>query len=180
MTLETLYSLYVEQLQDLHSAETQIVKALPKLVKAATTPELRATFESHLAETEEQVQRLDQILKELGESSKGKKCVAMQGILKEAQELFKEKADPDVLNAGLISAAQRVEHYEMAAYGSVRTYARQLGYTKATRLLQLTLDEEGDADDKLTQLALSWVNMQAPSGSGNGHEREHMASPMHG
>ena len=148
MKMETLKELYVEELQDLYSAETQITKALPKMVKAATSQTLKDAFESHLEETREQIKRLDQIFENLGESSKGKTCEGMKGLLKEGDELMKEDIDPEVLDAGLISAAQRVEHYEMAGYGTVRTYAELLGEDEAVTLLEATLKEEKAADSK--------------------------------
>jgi len=150
----------VEELQDLYSAETQITKALPKMAKAATSQTLKDAFESHLEETKEQIKRLDQIFENLGESSKGKTCEGMKGLLKEGDELMKEDADPEVLDAGLISAAQRVEHYEMAGYGTVRTYAELLGEDEAVTLLEATLKEEKAADSKLSKVA-NKINVQA-------------------
>ncbi len=160
MKMESLKELYVEELQDLYSAETQITKALPKMAKAATSPTLKDAFESHLEETREQIKRLDQIFENLGESSKGKTCEGMKGLLKEGDELMKEDADPEVLDAGLISAAQRVEHYEMAGYGTVRTYAELLGEDEAVALLEATLKEEKAADSKLSKVA-NKINVQA-------------------
>ena len=160
MELNTLTELYVDQLKDLYSAETQILKALPKMAKAASHPELQRAFQRHQRETERQVQRLERIFRELGESPRGKKCVGMEGLIEEAKELIKEKPDPDVLDAGLIAKAQHVEHYEMAGYGTVRTYARLLGYERQAQLLQETLDEEGETDKLLTQLAGS-INIEA-------------------
>jgi len=160
MKMESLRELYVEELQDLYSAETQITKALPKMVKAATSQTLKDAFESHLEETKEQIKRLDQIFENLGESSKGKTCEGMKGLLKEGDELMKEDADPEVLDAGLISAAQRVEHYEMAGYGTVRTYAELLGEDEAVTLLEATLKEEKAADSKLSKVA-NKINVQA-------------------
>jgi ferritin-like metal-binding protein YciE len=161
MEMEILKDLYVEELKDLYSAENQIIKALPKMIKAASHPELKAAFTKHLKETEVHVQRIEQVCDDLGVSPKGKKCVGMEGLLKEGSELIKEKPDEDVLDAGLIAAAQHVEHYEMAGYGCVRTYARQLGFDSQADLLQTTLDEEGDADKVLTQVAESAVNVDA-------------------
>ena len=160
MKMESLKELYVEELQDLYSAETQITKALPKMAKAATSQALKDAFESHLEETKEQIKRLDQIFENLGESSKGKTCEGMKGLLKEGDELMKEDADPEVLDAGLISAAQRVEHYEMAGYGTVRTYAELLGEDEAVALLEATLKEEKAADSKLSKVA-NKINVQA-------------------
>ena len=161
MEMETLKDLYVEELKDLYSAENQIIKALPKMIKAASHEELKQAFTRHLNETEIHVQRLEEVCDELGVSPKGKKCVGMEGLLKEGSELIKEKPEPDVLDAGLIAAAQHVEHYEMAGYGCVRTYARQLGYENQAELLQTTLDEEGHTDHLLTEIAESSINIEA-------------------
>jgi ferritin-like metal-binding protein YciE len=160
MKMETLRALLVEELKDLYSAETQITKALPKLVEASATPSLRQAFENHLEETNNHVTRLEQILDGMGESPKGKTCEGMKGLLKEGDERAGEKGDADVLDAGIISAAQRVEHYEIAAYGSARTYAELLGETEAARLLTQTLEEEKAADTKLTQVARK-INVEA-------------------
>lgn len=162
MELETLRDLYVDELKDLYSAESQLVKALPKLAKAATSSPLKAAFNEHLAQTKIHVSRLEEILHALGEAPKGKTCKAMKGLVEEGSEMVKEDAEPEVRDAGLISAAQRVEHYEMAGYGCVRTYAQLLGDKKAATLLQRTLDEEGAADKKLTQLA-ERINVVAES-----------------
>ena len=156
-----LQELLVEQLKDLYSAENQIIKALPKMAKNASNPELRAAFEAHLEETRMQVERLDQIAEEMGiRTLKGKKCAGMEGLLEEGKEVMQE-FDEDVLDAGMIGAAQKVEHYEIAAYGTARTHANMLGLKKVARLLQQTLDEEGRTDKKLTQLAESVVNVEA-------------------
>ncbi|MFN2603043.1 MAG: ferritin-like domain-containing protein [Gemmatimonadaceae bacterium] len=161
MELETLQDLYVDELKDLYSAESQIVKALPKMIKAASHNELKRAFTKHLKETEIHVQRIEQVCDDLGVSPKGKKCVGMEGLLKEGSELIKEKPEPDVLDAGLISAAQHVEHYEMAGYGCCRTYARQLGYESQAEMLQATLDEEGNTDKTLTEIAEATINIEA-------------------
>ena len=161
MEMETLKDLYVEELKDLYSAENQIIKALPKMIKAASHSELKRAFTTHLRETEIHAQRIEQVCEELGVSPKGKKCVGMEGLLKEGSELIKEKPEPDVLDAGLIAAAQHVEHYEMAGYGCCRTYARQLGYESQYEMLQATLDEEGNADKILTDIAESSINIEA-------------------
>lgn len=153
MEMSTLEDLLVEELKDLYSAENQLLKAIPKMAKAAQSAELRKGFEKHLKQTEEHVKRLEQVCDELGVSPKGKKCKGMEGLVEEGAEAIKEEADPDVKDAALIAAAQRVEHYEMAGYGCVRTYAKLLGYTSAAKLLQQTLDEEGDTDKALTKLA---------------------------
>src|SRR5258706_12079695 len=158
MRLETLRDLYVEQLQDLHSAETQLVNALPKMAKAASDTQLQRAFREHLMQTETHVKRLDQICQELGVSPKGQKCKGMEGLIREGEEMIKMKGEPAAIDAGLIAAAQRVEHYEIAGYGCVRTYAHQLGDHKNEQLLQQTLDEEGAADQKLTRLAEEVIN----------------------
>jgi ferritin-like metal-binding protein YciE len=164
MDMETLGELYVEELKDLYSAETQILKALPKMMKAATHPDLKKAFETHLKQTEGHVERLEQICDDLGVSPKGKKCVGMEGVIKEGAELIQEKPDADVLDAGLISAAQHVEHYEMAGYGTVRAWATKLGHDRQAALLQQTLDEERDTDLQLTALAEQTVNVDAMHG----------------
>ncbi len=161
MELETLKDLYVEQLKDLYSAERQLVKALPKMVKAANNQELKAAFQDHLEKTKEHAARIERICDELGVSPRGKKCVGMEGLIEEGQELIKENPDPEVLDAGLIAGAQHVEHYEMAGYGCCRTYARQMGYDNQADILQRTLDEEGEADHLLTALAESSINIEA-------------------
>jgi ferritin-like metal-binding protein YciE len=161
MELDTLKDLYVEELKDLYSAERQIVKALPKMIKAAKHPELKAAFKTHLQQTGEHARRIEEICNELGVSPRGKKCVGMEGLIEEGSELIKEKPDDDVLDAGLIAAAQHVEHYEIAGYGTVRTYARQLGYESQAQLLQQTLDEEGETDHLLTDLAEARINLEA-------------------
>jgi len=165
MKLNTLQDLLIEELQDIYNAENQIIKALPKMAKAASAPQLQQAFEEHLQQTRTHVERLEQVFEQFGAKAKGKTCKAMQGLITEGEEMIKEKADPAVRDAGLISAAQRVEHYEMAAYGTVRTYARQLGQQQAAKLLQQTLDEEGTTDKKLTQLAESLINLEAERAS---------------
>jgi ferritin-like metal-binding protein YciE len=156
-----LDELLLDELKDLYSAESQIIKALPKMAKAASSPELRRAFERHLEETRRQVERLDQIGEELDVRMTGKKCKGMEGLIAEGRELLEEDLEEDVLDAGLIGAAQKVEHYEIAAYGTARTHAEMLGYRKIARLLQQTLNEEGATDKKLTQLAESIVNYEA-------------------
>jgi len=156
-----LEELLVDELKDLYSAENQIVKALPKMAKAAGSPELRRAFERHLDETRRQVERLDQIGNELDIKLTGKKCKGMSGLIEEGKELIEEDLDQDALDAGLIGAAQKVEHYEIAAYGTARTHAEMLGYNKVARLLQQTLNEESATDKKLTALAESIINVEA-------------------
>jgi ferritin-like metal-binding protein YciE len=164
MELDTLKKLYIEELKDLYSAENQILKALPKMIKVSTHPQLKKAFTVHERQTREHVKRLERVCKELGVSPKGKKCNGMEGLLKEGKELIAEKPEPEVLDAGLLSSAQHVEHYEMAGYGTVRTYARQLGYESQAELLQRTLNEEGETDHLLTALAESSINLDADTG----------------
>ncbi len=151
--LETLHDLFVSELRDLFDAENQLTKALPLLAQAARSEQLREAFELHLRQTKEQIRRLEQIFQALGVSPEGKHCVAMKGLVDEAREFLQEDADPAVLDAGLIVAAQKVEHYEIAGYGSVRTFARVLGYRDAERMLEQTLKEESVTDEKLTEIA---------------------------
>jgi ferritin-like metal-binding protein YciE len=165
MELDTLRDLYIDELKDLYSAEKQLVKALPRMAKAATHPDLKRAFETHLRQTERQVERLDRVFEELGVSPRGKKCIGMEALIEEGQELIREKPDPDVLDAGLISKAQHVEHYEIAGYGTVRTYARQLGKERQAALLQQTLDEEGETDKLLSNLAERSINIEAAEGA---------------
>lgn len=161
MKLNTLQDLYIHELKDLYSAEKQILKALPQMAKAASSPKLKAAFEAHLTETKEHVTRLEQVLALSGAGTRGPKCKGMEGLLEEGKGMIEEEADEEVRDAGLISAAQRVEHYEMAGYGCVRTYANLMGLKDAAKILQTTLDEEGAADKKLTELAESVINIKA-------------------
>jgi ferritin-like metal-binding protein YciE len=160
MEMDSLRKLYVDELKDLYSAEKQILQALPKMAKKATDAQLKKGFETHLEETRMQVERLDRIFELLGKSPRGKKCKGMEGLLEEGKEMMQEDMDPEVMDAALIAAAQRVEHYEIAGYGTVRTYAQLLGEDQHVKLLQQTLDEEGNTDKKLTQLASS-INVEA-------------------
>lgn len=160
MKLETMKDLLLDELQDLYSSETQITKALPKMAKTSSNPELKQAFESHLKETEGHVQRLEKIFKQLNEKSKGKTCEGMKGLLKEGEERIKEGGEREVVDAGLISAAQRVEHYEIAAYGSARTFAEMLNESEVANLLSQTLEEEKSADQKLTRIPQT-VNRRA-------------------
>src|SRR4029453_16125294 len=161
MELETLKDLYIHELKDLYSAEKQLTKALPKMEKAATSDRLADGFRMHLGQTEEHVNRLEKILESQDASTRGPKCKGMEGLIEEGQEMIEQDAEDEVRDAGLISAAQRVEHYEIAGYGCARTYAELLGDTKGAKLLQQTLDEEGATDKKLTKLAKSTINLQA-------------------
>jgi ferritin-like metal-binding protein YciE len=160
MSVDSIEKLFIAELKDLYSAENQITKALPKMVNAATSRDLKKAFESHLRETEGQIERLVQICNILGTSPKGKSCEGMKGVLEEGSSMLHESAEGDVRDAALISAAQRVEHYEMAAYGTVRSYAELLGQTEAAKLLEETLKEEKAADQKLTSIAQT-VNVKA-------------------
>lgn len=153
MMYNSLKDLFVEQLRDLYDAEHQISRALPKMANAASSNELKNAFNMHLDQTRTQIQRLERIFSDLGMAPQGENCEAMQGIIKEGDQVINAQGDPNVKDAALITAAQRVEHYEIAGYGSVRTYAKELGYNDAADLLQKTLDEEGKTDSMLTKLA---------------------------
>jgi len=163
MKLESLKDLYLEQLKDLYSAETQLVDALPKMAERASSPDLKQGFQEHLRQTQEHVRRLEQIFQDIGETPKGHTCEGMKGLIREGEEMIKMQGDAKVIDAGLIAAAQRVEHYEIAGYGTVRTYAEMLGKQQHATLLERTLQEEEMADEKLTQLAESHVNEEAMS-----------------
>jgi ferritin-like metal-binding protein YciE len=160
MDKNSLKGLYVEELKDLYSAENQLVKALPKMAKTATSDELREGFEEHLEQTKEHVQRLQEIFDKLGEKATGKKCMGMEGLIKEGSEVMGDDFEDAVMDAAIISAAQRVEHYEMAGYGSVIAYAEILGEDEAASLLKQTLEEEEETDEKLTELAKG-INSEA-------------------
>lgn len=170
MEKNALRELYIDELRDIYNAENQLVKALPKMAKAATSEDLRAGFEEHLEQTKGHVQRLERIFANLDEKPTGKKCKGMEGLVEEGKEMIEEQ-EGEVLDAGLISAAQRVEHYEIAAYGCVRTYANLLGETSASGLLEQTLEEEKETDKKLTKLA-GKINVEA-----NAQEEEEESGP---
>lgn len=172
MELETLRDLYLHELKDLYSAEKQIIKALPKMRKAATNRQLSAAFNQHLEQTKRQARRLEDILKRHDESTRGPKCAGMEGVLKEGDEMISEDAEEEVRDAGLIAAGQRVEHYEMAGYGCARTYAELLGDKQGARLLNTTLKEEEAADQKLTKLAKSVINLRAKKAPVGGKKKE--------
>jgi ferritin-like metal-binding protein YciE len=172
MEMESLRDLYIDELKDLYSAEKQLVRALPKMMKNATNAQLKEAFRNHLAETEGHVARLEQIFESLESSPRGKKCVGMEGLIEEASELLEEDAEDDVLDAGLISKAQHVEHYEMAGYGTVRTWAQILGEDQHVTLLEQTLQEEKNADRLLTHIAESSVNIDAETGDEADEEEE--------
>src|SRR4029434_6875077 len=161
MKLDTLQKLYTDELRDLYNAENQLVKALPKMAKAASSEELKDAFEKHLEQTKGHVERLEQVFEELGEKPKGKTCRAMKGLIEEGSEILKEDGEDSVIDAGIIVAAQKVEHYEIAGYGSVRTFAQLLGHDKSAQLLQQTLDEESEANELLNKLAEDIVNPEA-------------------
>lgn len=161
MKLESIDAIFLHEIQDLHSAEQQLIKALPKMAEKASSEELKQAFEMHLDQTEEHLARLDRILAELDHSAGRHKCKAMEGLIAEAQEVLKADALDSIRDAAMIGAAQRVEHYEIAGYGTARTYAEMLGLANAALVLQQTLDEEKDADELLTGLALTSVNIDA-------------------
>ena len=168
----TLHDAFVDELRDTYDAEKQITKALPKMMKAASSPDLRAAFESHLEETREQVQRLEEVFASLDEKVRGKHCDGVEGIIEEGKSIMEEDFDETTMDACLIAAAQRVEHYEMAAYGTLVAWARAMGHTEAADLLQQTLDEEKATDEKLSSLAEGGINQEAadaahPEGNGN-------------
>jgi ferritin-like metal-binding protein YciE len=156
-----LHRLFLEELADIYNAEQQLTKALPKMAKTAECEELREAFEQHLDETEEHVSRLEQVTRQLGESLKRKTCQAMKGLIEESEELIKEEKDSSALDAALIAAAQKVEHYEIASYGTLVAWAEQMGHDEAVDLLEETLDEEKSADEKLTSVAESIANQKA-------------------
>ena len=163
MPLNSLSDLFADELRDVLSAEKQLTKALPKMAKAATSPDLQKAFEKHLAQTEVHVTRLVQVFESIGQTARAKTCEAMKGLIKEGSEIIEEDAEPDVKDAALIAAAQKVEHYEIATYGTLATWAELLGYKKALGLLVKTLDEEKTTDEKLSELAQTTVNEAAAS-----------------
>ncbi|HKP30295.1 MAG TPA: ferritin-like domain-containing protein [Gemmatimonadales bacterium] len=169
-SLETLQELLVHELQDLYNAENQIMKALPKMAKKATSNELREAFQEHLGQTEVQAQRLERALALLDAPVRGRTCDGMQGIIEEGKKLMEEEVSEDVLDAGLIAAAQKVEHYEIASYGSVKSWAELLGQDEITALLQETLDEEEETDRRLSEIAESVVNAEAALGADGSDE----------
>jgi ferritin-like metal-binding protein YciE len=164
MPIGSLQDLYLHELKDIYNAEKQLLQALPKMAKNTTHNELKQAFEEHRQVTEEQVRRLETIFDDLGQTPSGRRCRGMEGIIEEGEELLKQDTDPDVRDAALIASAQRVEHYEIATYGTLRTYAHQLGLDNHVDLLQRTLDEEGETDKLLTQIAESRVNRNAEVG----------------
>jgi ferritin-like metal-binding protein YciE len=176
MKQHTLQDLFHDQLRDMYDAERQLVKALPKMVKAANNEQLREGFEQHLRETEQQVSRIEQVFEMIGHKARGKTCEAMKGLVEEGKDTMEQDAEPEVRDAGLICAAQKVEHYEIASYGCLCTWAEQLGHHDAQRLLHENLEEEKRTDEKLTQLAESQVNVSAGRGeTEESHARAEMA-----
>jgi len=172
MSMNSLHDLYVDELKDLYSAENQLLKALPRMAKKAAAEELKAAFSEHVEVTRKQVERLDTIFAGLDVAPKGKKCKAMEGLIEEGKEVIEAEGHPAVIDAALIASAQRVEHYEMAGYGCVRTFAALLGYDEAAGLLQQTLDEETKADKSLTKLAETIINIEAEGADGDEDEEE--------
>jgi ferritin-like metal-binding protein YciE len=165
MKLEALNDLFLNELRDLYDAERRLIKALPKMAKAAHSSQLRSAFEEHLEQTRHQAQRLEQIFKQAGAKPTGKKCYAMRGLIEEGEDMIGENAEPEVLDAGLICCAQKVEHYEIAGYGTACTWAERLNQRQALQLLQETLREEKATDEKLTHLAEAGINQAAMAGS---------------
>jgi ferritin-like metal-binding protein YciE len=168
--IESLRDLYVDQLKDLYNAEQQLIKALPKMAKAATSRELKAAFEEHLDKTRQHAQRIEIIFEQMGEKAQGKKCKAMEGLVKEGGEVIDEDMEDGIKDAAIIAAAQRVEHYEIAGYGCVRAYATKLGDTEAANLLSQTLDEEKEADETLNGIAET-LNLKLPAEQGGVDKR---------
>jgi ferritin-like metal-binding protein YciE len=171
MSLDSLQALFLDEIKDIYHGEKQLLEALPRMAKAAASPELQQAFTSHLKETEGHVQRLERILKDLGQPARGKRCKGMEGLIEEGKEFMQQEGEAPVIDAALISAAQRVEHYEIAAYGCLRTYAQLLGNENAARLLAQTLEEEEAADEKLTAIAERSVNAEAARAAGDTTER---------
>jgi ferritin-like metal-binding protein YciE len=175
--LNTLEDLLLLELNDLYDGEKRLCDALPQMAEAATSPALKQAFQAHLQETKRQVSRLEQIFVDLGRPASRETCDAMKGLIKEGSEIIDATGNPDVRDAALISAAQRVEHYEVAGYGSARTFAQHLGHSNVVRLLQLTLEEEKETDAKLTQLAEGSINIKAEAAVGDVGEHSHTWEP---
>ena len=167
MTVTKLDELLEDELKDIYSAETQLIKALPKMAQVADSNDLRAAFEQHLEQTRHHVQRIEQICSDLKITPQGKKCAGMEGLIKEGEEILQSDAEAETNEAALIGALQRMEHYEISAYGTARAHARQLGYLKAIELLSQTLEEEKETDKKLTKIAVNRVNVKAAMSSEN-------------
>ena len=164
MKLDSLEPLFVEELRDIYNAENQLLKAMPKMAKKASSAELKRAFQEHAEQTREHVERLDEIFEELGKKATGKTCKAMKGLVEEGSEMMEEDGEDSVIDAAIIAAAQKIEHYEIASYGTVRAWAEQLGKEDAVDLLQQTLDEESETNEKLTELAESSINVEAEAG----------------
>jgi ferritin-like metal-binding protein YciE len=171
----TLHDAFLDELRDLYNAEKQLTRALPKMAKAATSAALADAFESHLQETLGQIERLEQVFESLGETARGKQCDGIAGIIEEGKDIMSEDFDEATMDASLIAAGQRAEHYEMAAYGTVLAWAKAMGHREAAKLLQQTLDEEKAADEKLSSLAEGGINEQAAAGA---HDEEKAAEPV--
>ena len=171
MKMQSLEDVLTDELKDIYSAENQIIKALPKMAKASTNSELRDAFQTHLEQTRTHAQRIEQICHELNITPKGKKCMGMEGLIGEGSEVLSTDGSDEAKEAALIGAAQRVEHYEIAAYGTARTHARQLGHDNAVNLLEQTLKEERQADDLLTNIAENQINQEAKMGGNGNHGR---------
>lgn len=161
MAIKSLHDLMVDELKDIYHAEKQITRSLPKMIKTASADKLKKAFEDHLKVTENQISRLEQIFEELEIPAKGKKCLGMEGIINEGKEMMEEDAHESVMDAALIASAQKIEHYEIASYGTVRTYAEELGLDKISKLLQQTLDEESKTNELLTSIAEEDINYEA-------------------
>lgn len=170
MALHTLEDLYVDHLKELYNAEHQITKALPRMVKKVASPELRNALESHLEQTETQIERLERVFQKMEKSPRGKKCVGMEGLLEEGQEILSEDMEPMLRDSAIIGAAQKVEHYEISAYGTLIAYARLLGDEEAVRLFKESLNEESQADELLTKVAESGINQSALQSMGAGQQ----------
>ncbi len=180
MKITSLEHLLADELRDIYSAENQMIKALPKMAKAAASDDLRSTLENHLQQTQMHAQRLEEICNDLKIKPKGKKCVGMEGIIEEGKEMIQAEAEPEPLEAALIGSAQRVEHYEIAAYGTARAHARQLGFMKVADVLGQTLEEEKQADRRLTVLAENKINVQASMSKMGAHPKEQSDYPTAG
>jgi ferritin-like metal-binding protein YciE len=170
MSLDSLETLFIEELRDIYNGEKQLLKALPRMAKAAESPQLQQAFTKHLKETEGQVQRLERIFRDLGQAVRGKQCKGIAGLVEEGKDIMEKEGESSVLDAALIAAGQKVEHYEIATYGCLRTYAQLLGHAEASKLLEQTLAEEEAADKKLTELGEGGINEAAVAAGTEGEE----------
>lgn len=159
--MKSLHDLLVDEIKDIYNAEKQITKAMPKMIKNVVSENVKRAFEEHMKQTEKQISRLEKIFGELGMAPKGKKCLAMEGLINEGKEMMQEDAEPMIMDAAIIAAAQKIEHYEISAYGTIRTFANQLGYKKVASLAEETLNEEKMTDENLTRIAETEINLQA-------------------